>query len=424
MLGELLSESCYGALMGTRVASVFAAALILAFGPAASEATTRHHHRHAARGHHRRHHHARAHVLPVSADAPNAELVIDADSGLVLAVANPDQLVHPASLTKMMTLYLAFRALDEGYMHLDDGVLISAYAAAAEPTKLGLRSGQIVRADDLLRGTVTESANDAARALAEKLDGDVGRHLVALLRADLAAANAEDVATDTPATAQDAADLAARNALADSIAADGSEADFARLMTLQARLLEMDDTVFRNASGLPDPDQVTTAPDMARLAYAVVNLPQEDYAYFSLKNFTYAGAEHRNHNLRFLTGYDGADGIKTGYTEHSGFNVVDSARRGDVRLIAIVLGRRSHSDREDQVRQLLDNCFIARAGTLAAATAGDAIAVGSTLDLPSLRPAASSQRAQNADSVPAATPVMGIADAAELTDAPIFLGVH
>ena len=407
--------------MGIRVATIFVAALILAFGPAASEADARHHRgAHARKSHHRRHH---VRVLPVSPDAPNAELVIDADSGLVLAVANPEQLVYPASLTKMMTLYLAFRALDEGLVARDDGVAISAHAAAAEPTRLGLLPGQIVRVDDLLRATVTKSANDAARALAEKLDGDLGPRLVALLRADRVALDAGDAAeaAATPPTAQEIADDAAEdtelNALFDSIRADGSEEDFARVMTLQARLLGMDDTEFRNASGLPDPDQVTTAPDMARLAYAVVNLPREDYAYFSLTSFTYNGAEYRNHNLRFLTEYDGADGIKTGYTEGSGFNVVDTARRGDVRLIAIVIGRRSHADREDMVRALLDNCFVARGATPAVVAAGDTIAVGSTLDLPSLRPAGSSLRARDTTVAPAAN--TKLAD-----DSPALPSVH
>jgi D-alanyl-D-alanine carboxypeptidase len=156
-------------------------------------------------------------------------------------------------------------------------------------------------------------------------------------------------------------------------------------MTLQARLLGMDDTLYRNASGLPDMEQVTTAPDMAMLAYAIVNLPPQYYGYFSIQYFDYAGAPHRNHNLNFLTHYDGADGIKTGYTQSGGFNVVDSAHRGDRRLIAIVMGRQSLATREADVRALLDAGF-SQTGIVTTVSAGNAdfLAVGSTLEFPTL----------------------------------------
>jgi D-alanyl-D-alanine carboxypeptidase len=369
----------------------FAAAMMVALAAAPSEARVVRHH---AGRHHisHRHHHRRPHLLPVSASAPNAELVFDAESGRVLAVENPDQQVYPASLTKMMTLYLAFRAIEAGRLHLDDAVGVSYYAASAPPTKLGLREGQTVLVDDLIRGAVTESANDAARALAERLDRDVGGDLLSLLRADLAAQEADDAddARDNPPSPQDAADRAAEvaymHALANSIVADGSEADFARLMTLQARLLGMDDTTYRNASGLPDPEQVTTAPDMAMLAYAIVNLPARYYSYFSIQHFNFAGADHRNHNLRFLTQYEGADGIKTGYTEGGGFNVVDSARRGDTRLVAIVMGRHSLADREAEVNSLLDEGFNQDHGAtvVAVTSAPDLLSVGQNLDFPTL----------------------------------------
>jgi D-alanyl-D-alanine carboxypeptidase len=330
--------------------------------------------------------------LPVADNAPTAELVFDANSGLILALANPDQRVYPASLTKMMTLYLTFRAVQEGWVRLNDPVLISSYAASAPPTKLGLRPGQYVTVNDLISGAATESANDAARALAEHLDGQYGRNIVQMLRADLAAAQVEDAADalSDPPSAEDTADRAAEVAdmrvLADSIVADGSEADFARLMTLQARLLGMGDTVYRNASGLPDMEQVTTAPDMAMLAYAVVNLPPPFYSYFSLQHFNFNGVDHRNHNLRFLTTYDGADGIKTGYTQSGGFNVIDTARHGDRRLVAIVMGRQSLATREADVRALLDAGF-AQTGvvTTVASLNEDELAVGRTLDFPSLR---------------------------------------
>ncbi len=319
--------------------------------------------------------------------------MFDADSGRVIAIANADQRVYPASLTKMMTLYLTFRALQEGWLHLNDAMQVSAYAASASPTKLGLYPGQIVTVDDLIRGCVTESANDAARTLAENLDARFGRNLQQLLRNDIAAAQAEDAAdaASDPPSAQDAAERAGEidemRALAASVTADGSEYDFARLMTLQAHLLGMQDTVYRNASGLPDMEQVTTAPDMAMLAYALVHMPMQYYSYFSVQHFDFNGADHRNHNLRFLTSYDGADGIKTGYTQSGGFNVVDTARRGDRRLIAIVMGRQSLATREEDVRTLLDYGF-GQTGTVTAVSSTlneDVLTVGRTLDFPTLQ---------------------------------------
>ena len=352
---------------------------------------------HTARsGHHRVTHHRRRHrhrhvPLPVSDNAPTAEIVFDAGNGRVLAIANADQRVYPASLTKMMTLYLTFRALQEGWLHLNDTMQVSSYAAAASPTRLGLAAGQSVSVDDLIRGAVTESANDAARVLAENLDSRFGRNFQQLLRADFAASQAEDAAdaASDPLTAQELADRASDDlqlqGMVNSISADGSEYDFARIMTAQARLLGMDDTTYRNASGLPDMEQVTTAPDMANLAYAIVNLPPQYYSYFSVEHFDYGGRDHRNHNLNFLTNYDGADGIKTGYTQSGGFNVVDSARRGDRRLIAIVMGRQSLVTREADVRALLDAGF-SQTGVVTAVSSGnpDFLTVGSTLEFPTL----------------------------------------
>ncbi|MBI3438459.1 MAG: D-alanyl-D-alanine carboxypeptidase [Proteobacteria bacterium] len=354
--------------------------------------------RHTARSghhrvHHRRHRH-RHHLLPVSASAPTAEIVFDAESGRVLAITNADQRVYPASLTKMMTLYLTFRALQEGWLHLNDTMQVSDYASAASPTKLGLYPGQLVTVDDLIRGCVTESANDAARVLAENLDARFGRNLQQLLRADIAQQQAEDAADalSDPPSPQDAADRAGEinemQAIAASVMADGSEYDFARLMTLQARVLGMQDTVYRNSSGLPDMEQVTTAPDYAMLAYALIHMPIQYYSYFSVQHFDFNGADHRNHNLNFLTSYDGADGIKTGYTQSGGFNVVDTARRGNRRLVAVVMGRQSRATREEDVRTLLDQGF-AQTGTVTAVSSvlvdDESIHVGSTLDFPTLQ---------------------------------------
>lgn len=355
--------------------------------------------RHTARSahhrvHHRRHRHHRRHLLAVSANAPTAEIVFDAESGRVMAIANADQRVYPASLTKMMTLYLTFRALQEGWLHLNDTMSVSAYASSASPTKLGLYPGQLVTVDDLIRGCVTESANDAARVLAENLDARFGRNLQQLLRADIAAQQADDAAdaVSDPPSAQEAAERASElndmHAIASNVMADGSEYDFARLMTLQARVLGMQDTVYRNASGLPDMEQVSTAPDYAMLAYALIHMPIQYYSYFSVQHFDFNGTDHRNHNLNFLTNYEGADGIKTGYTQSGGFNVVDTARRGNRRLVAIVMGRQSRATREEDVRILLDYGF-AQTGTVTAVSSvlveDDTVRVGSTLDFPALR---------------------------------------
>jgi D-alanyl-D-alanine carboxypeptidase len=413
--------------VGVRQAVTFAIVTFLMASPMlASEASVRGTHasaHHASRlYHHRRRHHHHHHLLPVSADAPTAELVFDAETGRVLSVSHPDQLVYPASLTKMMTLYLTFRAMDQGWVRPDSIMQVSEFAASASPTKLGLHEGQEVRVDDLISGAVTESANDAARTLAENLDRNSGADLARLLRADMAAAQAQDdadAAADPP-DANDAADREAErnqmNDLANSIRSDGSEEDFARLMTLQARLLGMDDTTFRNATGLPDENQVTTAPDMALLAYAIVHLKSQYYAYFSLPRFNFAGVEHRNHNLSFLASYDGADGIKTGYTERGGFNVADSALRGNQRLIAIVMGRQSHAARDAEVRALLDAGFAQDQIQTNAPSASSGVAVGATLDLPDLTRSASGLGAQT--SAPAASDVRASAGAAGAYGAP------
>jgi len=343
--------------------------------------------------HHQRHHKRQRHLLPVSVNAPTASLVFDASTGRVLSAANPDQEVFPASLTKMMTLYLTFRAVREGWLTLEDRFRISPYAASAPPTSMRLFAGNDISVDNLIRGAVTESANDAARVLAENLDLRFGRRLQTALRADREALKIEHEAdaAETPPSAAEAADWARfmteTNLLLNTINADGSEEDFARLMTLQSRLLGMDDTVFRNASGLPDPEQVTTAPDMAMLAYAIVKMPPAYYSYFSIQHFDYAGVDHRNHNLQFLTHFDGADGIKTGYTVAGGFNVVDSAVQDGRRLIAIVMGRTSHAARESEVMTMLTAGFQfnpALFGSPSDADESGPLKVGDTLDLPTL----------------------------------------
>jgi D-alanyl-D-alanine carboxypeptidase len=233
-------------------------------------------------------------------------LIIDAESGESLYSANADLPRYPASLTKMMTLYLLFEAVELRRTSLGDVIEFSSRAASQPPSKLGLRPGGQLSVENAILALVTKSANDAAVA--------VGEHLA------------------------------------------GSEWRFAQAMTAKARQLGMSETTFQNASGLPDPDQVTTARDMAILARAlVVDFPQY-YHYFGTRAFYYRGAAHRNHN-RMLFQYDGVDGIKTGFIRASGFNLVASAQRGGRRLIGVVFGARSPGERGRIMASLLDNGF-------------------------------------------------------------------
>ena len=216
-----------------------------------------------------------------------ASIVIDAKTGDLLSAANADEPRYPASLTKMMTIYMLFEALRDRRVSLNQMVPISAHAAAMMPSKLGLLPGTAMTVEQGLLGLVTKSANDAASALGELLGGDEDR--------------------------------------------------FAQMMTLRARALGMSHTTFRNASGWPDPDQVTTARDLSVLARHLIQDYPVEYRYFSTPNFVFHGRVIWNHD-RMLQSYPGADGLKTGYTEASGCNLVTSAVRGDVRLIGVVMG--------------------------------------------------------------------------------------
>jgi len=250
------------------------------------------------------------HAALVDGSASYADLVIDAETGQILHATNPDSLRHPASLTKMMTLYLTFQAIENGRLSLNQYLPISANAAEQSPSKLGLRPGQRIRVEDAILGVVTESANDAAVVLGEALGG--------------------------------------------------SESAFAVLMTKQAHALGMLHTHYENPSGLPNPDQVTTARDQAVLGHSlIVHFPQF-YPYFSHDSFTYAGIYHHNHN-HLMDRYDGMDGIKTGYIRASGFNLVASAKRGNTRLIGVIFGGHSAVARDNQMAQLLDEGFAASA---------------------------------------------------------------
>ena len=234
-------------------------------------------------------------------------IVLDADTGQVLRELNPDTVTYPASLTKMMTLYLTFEALNRGRLQLDQYLPVSAAAAAHSPSKLGLEPGEQVSVRDLILGIVTKSANDAAVVLAEGLGG-------------------------------------------------GSEPGFAQMMTQKARQLGMTRTSYRNASGLPDPGQLTTARDIARLALALIHDFPREYRYFSVKEFEFEGELVTGHD-HMLDTYPGTDGIKTGFTVASGYNLATSAVRGGHRLIGVVLGGESVRIRDSEMTQLLDLGF-------------------------------------------------------------------
>ena len=248
-------------------------------------------------------------VKPAAAQvgsARYASLVMDAASGQVLSAANADDPRYPASLTKMMTIYMLFEALRDRRVSLDELVPVSAHAASMSPSKLGLVPGTTITVEQALLGLVTKSANDAASALGELLGGDEER--------------------------------------------------FAQMMTLRARALGMTHTTFRNASGWPDPDQVTTARDLALLAQHLIQDYPAEYRYFSVPSFVFHGRLIPNHD-RMLQTYPGADGLKTGYIDASGCNLVTSAVRGEVRLIGVVMGASNGGERDSHMAALLDAGF-------------------------------------------------------------------
>lgn len=238
-----------------------------------------------------------------------AAIVIDAHTGHVLHAHDPDGQRYPASLTKLMTLFMIFEAIEQKRIGFDTRWRISAEAAAQDPTKLGLQAGQTIGVREVVLGLITKSANDAAVVAAEGLAGD------------------EDA--------------------------------FAVRMTQRARRLGMSRTVYKNASGLPDPGQVTTATDQVRLARAIMRSFPQHYPLFSTTHFTYAGITHQSHN-RFMDWYDGADGLKTGYIRASGFNLAASATRNGRRLIGVVLGGQSPGWRDDRMGELMDASFTRR----------------------------------------------------------------
>jgi D-alanyl-D-alanine carboxypeptidase len=260
------------------------ALLSLASAPAEARVWRHYHHyiRYAARA-------------QAPADPAFAAIVVDANAGRTLYAANENELRHPASLTKVMTLYLLFEQLDKGAMTLQTQIPVSEHAAVQEPSKLGLEPGDAISVDDAIKAIVTRSANDVAVAIAEAIGGD--------------------------------------------------ESHFAEMMTRKAHALGMSRTLYRNASGLPNDEQLTTARDLTILARATEERFPRYFKYFSTHEFDYGGEIIGNHN-HLLGRVDGVDGIKTGYTRASGFNLLTSVHRDGRSLVAVVLGGRTAAARD------------------------------------------------------------------------------
>ena len=256
----------------------------------------------------------------VQAKAKFAAITVDARNGKLLYAENADAIRHPASLTKMMTLYVLFRDLKAGKIRLSSPIRMSARAASMAPSKLGVKPGKSITVETAIRALVVKSANDVAAAVAENLGG--------------------------------------------------TERAFAQRMTSTARAIGMSRTTFVNASGLPDPAQVTTARDMATLGLRLMRDFPQYYPYFRTQSFVYNGRTIKGHN-RLLGRYEGTDGIKTGYINASGFNLVTSARRGNKRLVGVVLGGRSGASRDAYMKKMLSQHFGRAAnGSTVAAVAG------------------------------------------------------
>jgi len=247
-------------------------------------------------------------IVQLTAPEKDAALVLDGETGRVLYARNPDALRHPASLTKMMTLYLLFEQLKNGQMTLATPIPVSAHAASQAPTKLYARPGTTLPAEDAIKAVVVLSANDIAVAIAEAIGG--------------------------------------------------TEGHFAEMMTAKARSWGMTHTFFHNASGLPDNLQITSASDLGILArHLAYDFPQY-FHYFSTYSFTWRGATHFTHD-NLIGRYDGADGIKTGYTGASGFNLVSSVVRNGVHIIGVVMGGTTARRRDTEMVRLLDDTFAA-----------------------------------------------------------------
>jgi len=244
---------------------------------------------------------------PAAARPSYASIVVDWQTGRVISNYRADKLHAPASLTKVMTLYLLFEALDAKRIKLNQRLRVSRHAQYTSPSRLGLRAGTTITVREAILALVTKSANDAAVVVAEALGG--------------------------------------------------SEARFARMMTIRARQIGMTRTTFRNASGLPARGQLTTARDMAIMARTIIKKFPHHYHYFGTRVFYFRGRRYGNHN-RLLGRYPGVDGLKTGYVRASGYNLIVSARnRAGTRVVAVVLGGRSHRHRDIRMTSLLNHSF-------------------------------------------------------------------
>jgi D-alanyl-D-alanine carboxypeptidase len=246
-------------------------------------------------------------LLPVTAPAAAAPdkfaaIIVDGSTGKTLYARNADARRFPASLTKMMTLYVLFEELDAKRLTLSTPLTVSKNAAAQAPSKIGLRAGATIRVEDAIQALTTKSANDMAVVVAEGVAGSVP--------------------------------------------------NFAARMNRAARALGMNSTIFRNPHGLPDPGQFTTARDFVRLAQALQDRFPGYYKYFGVRVFTYRGNRYRNHN-RLLGSVEGVDGIKTGYTRASGFNLVTNVRRDGRHVIAVVMGGKTAGSRDAEMRRLI-----------------------------------------------------------------------
>ena len=291
-------------------AFISASAVLVAGAPAEA-----HHYRHrsySARATHASHYpryaarahapHVRRAVAPIAPSPSFSAIVVDANSGQTLYSVSEDGLRHPASITKVMTLYLLFEALDRGSITLQTPISISEHAAAQEPSKLGLSPGETISVENAIKAVVTRSANDVAVAIAEA----IGQ----------------------------------------------TEDNFADMMTRKARALGMSRTLYRNASGLPNDEQVTTARDLTILGRSLEEQFPRYFHYFSTAEFNYGGKVIGNHN-HLLGRVDGVDGIKTGYTQASGFNLLTSVHRDGRSLIAVVMGGRSAAGRDRIMENLI-----------------------------------------------------------------------
>jgi D-alanyl-D-alanine carboxypeptidase len=285
---------------GLRYCLLASAAVAAALTVTGDVADARHHHH--SRAHHTHAGHGHRHARLEDYSPPFSSIVVDGNSGAVLQAASADGLRHPASLTKVMTLYMLFERLESGRLKLDSPLKVSEHASEQAPTKLELKTGQTITVEDAIKGIVTKSANDAAVAVAENLAGDEGT--------------------------------------------------FTKLMTQKAHALGMAHTIYVNASGLPDDDQVTTARDQALLGRAIQERFPRYFKYFSTESFVYHGEAMRNHN-HLLGAVDGVDGIKTGFTQASGFNLLTSLHRDGRYLVAVVMGGPSASERDERMRELI-----------------------------------------------------------------------